>query len=269
MTLEWFVRRGGPGRRLDRFRAVLDAAACSPEWTTALRSAGAGTVKLRRQTTDVEAILERLPLSMPEPSLVAFPRARFEPPYGSERIAFLDRRYPMAAGWRSFSGGNAGALAEFAPDTVTGSANAILRMADAGLLPPVSHSLVILTGPGDGELTVEARDRLWHLVGVPIFERWTGPDGQTIAGECVAHDGLHLEEDNAVVECCGGRLILTSLTSLDPPALRVNTGWTAEFTDEPCGCGRAGRRMRAFQPLVERKGVRREVNAAMAMVAAV
>lgn len=263
MKLHWLSRRTVTEQRLDRFRRVLEAAGGSPEWTTALRAAGVGTTRLRRRVTRVEDVLERLPLSVPDGGL-AFPRAKFVPPHGAVRVAQMGRWYPESSDCKVFRLGDGAGIEAFGAQTIVGPASVLGRMAEADDLPRVSHSLVALTGPGDGVLTETVRDRLWRAFGVPVYERWTGPDGAVIAGECAAHDGMHVEEGGAVVEWMSGRIVLTSLTALDPPSLRVNTGWTAEVVDGVCGCGRAGMRIAGLRPW----RVERAVEQRVAMAAA-
>lgn len=196
---------------------------------------------------------------------MAFPRAGFAAPYGAVRVALIGRRYPESSDCRVFRWSDGAGIEAFGAQTIAGPAAALERMADAASPPRVSHSVVVFTGPGDGILTEAVRDRLWRAFGVPVYERWTGPDGGVIAEECAAHDGLHVEEGGAVVEWMGGRIVLTSLTALDPPSLRVNTGWTAEVIDGVCGCGRAGVRIAGLRPWgVERRVVEERVAIAAA-----
>lgn len=81
------------------------------------------------------------------------------------------------------------------------------------LVPSLTHALIVLERPGSPRLTEEDRNAFWRAFRVPVFEQIIGPSGQLLAGECEAHDGLHLES----------------------PGLRL----TGDMVDiSPCPCGR-------------------------------
>jgi hypothetical protein len=61
------------------------------------------------------------------------------------------------------------------------------------LIPSLTHALIVLERPGAKRLTNADRNALWRAFHVPIFEQIIGPSGQLLAGECEAHDGLHIE----------------------------------------------------------------------------
>jgi len=86
---------------------------------------------------------------------------------------------------------------------------------ETGALPEL-NALVVFTGTGFGGLEESGRDLFWRVFQVPVFEQCIGPDGQVLAVECDAHQGLH---------------VLTA----DP---RPPEGFTARFERTPCGCGR-------------------------------
>jgi hypothetical protein len=43
-------------------------------------------------------------------------------------------------------------------------------------------------------LTAADREQLWRAFRVPLFEQIIGPNGERLAAECEAHDGLHIED---------------------------------------------------------------------------
>ncbi len=73
--------------------------------------------------------------------------------------------------------------------------------------------------------------------------------GPTIAFECKAHDGLHINEDHFLAEIIDpettqalpvghpGELVLTTLTTRAFPLIRFRTGDKARIVEEPCSCG--------------------------------
>jgi len=68
-----------------------------------------------------------------------------------------------------------------------------------------------------------------------------------IAAECLAHEGLHVNEDHVILECVNsmhpaepgvsGEAVVTSLTALAQPFIRYRLGDVCKFTEKPCSCG--------------------------------
>lgn len=79
--------------------------------------------------------------------------------------------------------------------------------------------------------------------------------GPGVAGECVEHSGLHINEDHFLVEIIDpvtlravkageeGELVLTTLTHEGFPLIRYRTGDRTRILPEPCRCGRTFLRM--------------------------
>jgi len=79
--------------------------------------------------------------------------------------------------------------------------------------------------------------------------------GPGVAGECPAHDGLHINDDHFLPEIVDpgtgdplgpgkeGELVLTALTREALPMLRYRTGDLTSLNPEPCACGRTTARM--------------------------
>ena len=79
--------------------------------------------------------------------------------------------------------------------------------------------------------------------------------GPGVSGECVARDGMHIQEDHFIVECVDpetlepvpdgepGELIFTALTKQAMPILRYRTRDIARLDRAPCLCGRTTVRM--------------------------
>ncbi len=55
-----------------------------------------------------------------------------------------------------------------------------------------THALIALSRLGEPLLTPHQRDDLWSAFHVPVFEQIVAEDGQLLASECEAHDGLHV-----------------------------------------------------------------------------
>jgi hypothetical protein len=117
---------------------------------------------------------------------------------------------------RIFPQGWADEAARFEPSAVAATVEQC-RLLCGFLIPSLTHALVILERPGWQRLTEEDRNAFWRAFRVPVFEQIIGPSGQLLAGECEAHDGLHIEG----------------------PGLRL----THDMMDaSPCPCGRKSAR---------------------------
>ena len=68
-----------------------------------------------------------------------------------------------------------------------------------------------------------------------------------VAAECLAHEGLHVNEDHVILECVNsrhlaepgvsGEAVVTSLNALAQPFIRYRLGDVCKFTEKPCSCG--------------------------------
>jgi phenylacetate-CoA ligase len=90
--------------------------------------------------------------------------------------------------------------------------------------------------------------------GVELFEH-TGVGDVTYAFECDRHNGLHVWEDTALVECLDpdgaapvadgarGELVATTLFNRVAPLVRYRSDDIVRVTREPCSCGRTHARI--------------------------
>lgn len=87
--------------------------------------------------------------------------------------------------------------AEFAPQALAGTLEQLLALAVSPDRPALTHSVIVLGRAASPRLGLEARERLWRAFRVPAFEQiigqHNGEDGDLLAAECEAHNGLHLE----------------------------------------------------------------------------
>jgi hypothetical protein len=134
-------------------------------------------------------------------------------------------------------------------ESVAGTVPALRRLAEAasesGLeSTSLTRSLIIFTGFGREALTPEDRDLFWRVFQVPIFEQFLGPDGELLAIECEAHEGLHIRHD-CRFELQGSGELTAAVDGTAP----WDTGLTACVTSEMCACGEPGPRLVEMLPL--------------------
>jgi phenylacetate-CoA ligase len=100
------------------------------------------------------------------------------------------------------------------------------------------------------EAVLEAdRAVLARAFGSGIFETYGSRETMLMAAECEAHDGMHLSEENLVLELTrdgraappgeSGDVVVTDLHNFGMPMIRYVNGDVARFSrDERCPCGR-------------------------------
>ncbi len=105
--------------------------------------------------------------------------------------------------------------------------------------------------------TEETRRRIEQALGVDVYNSYglTEMNGPGVAFECEGKAGMHLWEDNFVMEIINpatgeplpegqmGELVLTTLKREAMPILRYRTRDITAIIPEPCPCGRTHRRL--------------------------
>lgn len=152
----------------------------------------------------------------------------------------------MATDWRT-------ALTQYRPEAIAATLRQLRELAwlvqrREVRLSPRLRALIALARPGDEVLSSRDRDSLWSAFRVPLFQQLIGFEGELLASECEAHDGLHVVAENAVMEVLHGRLLVTSLQNLRTPVLRLDTGLAARLESHQCECGRSGSRVTLLPP---------------------
>jgi phenylacetate-CoA ligase len=103
----------------------------------------------------------------------------------------------------------------------------------------------------------QIRERVEREMGIQAFDVYglTELCGPGVSIECPEHDGLHIWEDNFIVETIDpgtcevlepgqeGELVFTTLTKKGMPMLRYRTRDISKIISEPCKCGRTHSRM--------------------------
>ncbi len=113
-------------------------------------------------------------------------------------------------------------------------------------LPSVDRMIFALTDCGSNPISDVLRDRLWQVLGVPVYELIVAPGCNLLATECEAHDGWHLQ-DGAHAYLVRGELVYDA-----PPVAGRHTGFTGEVETSPCPCGRPSLRLKNLAPHLPR-----------------
>ena len=131
----------------------------------------------------------------------------------------LRPNYPV----RVFPEGWSEEVSAFAPAAIAAPREQLLGLAAADQPPMLTHAVIALESRGDPLLSTAERAWMWRAFRVPVFEQIVEPDGELLAAECEAHDGLHIEI----------------------PGLSWD-GYHVEMS--PCGCGRKTPRLAPVMP---------------------
>ena len=269
VILRWTCSPAGNGTelRLARFRRVLRAAQRTRGYRPLLENAGLATPEALAGVDSVEGTLDRLPaidLDEFNGAAAAFetpgalhptPQAFRSPLEHTPKTAILMGGFQQASGIRVMEQNWGKGLKRFGASALAapiGVLRTLATEAEAGQqdLPPLHHFVVSFTGGGQGELEDHDRELLWRVFRVPIFEQRLGFDGRVIAYECEAHDGLHIVPERAAIEeTPRAELLLTSLTDLRRPTLRVGTRLGGTIQRECCDCGNSAARLIGARPL--------------------
>jgi hypothetical protein len=257
-----FVRRESAPRtdpRTAKLQAVLVAARRTDFYARRLKgiAAEAGTIE------DTVRALPPVPLRMFLDNRERFTRRKTKAAVAFERV----RTVPD--GWRAKLGFPAEAIAGPQAELA-----ALAERVEEGAVLPArgARRIIAYTRVGERLLSPSVRERLWDAFELPVFEELRGFDGELLAAECEAHEGLHLEAQSAVFEKLDGELVVTSLMGLENPVLRLRTGLAGTIETGACACGGSVARFvpeavaaTRKPPVTEREG---RVAAARALTAA-
>jgi hypothetical protein len=176
------------------------------------------------------------------------------------RIALIETGFLIDRNMREFHSPDVRWLREYAPEVLVMPLDLSLSLADQkrrGLfdLPSLQTAIVVLTSLADSPMTDHHRELLWRAFGVPVFEQLRGYDGTVIAAECEVHDGLHINEAEAILQLHLNELLATQLTALEEPVVRARTGLSAEIVTGHCECGAETPRLKNLTPLAMRRSI--------------
>jgi len=254
--------------RLARFKRVLRSAQRTRRYRPLLERAGLDTEEALTAIDSVENTLVRLP-AIDLDEFRGSPTA-FESPHGfrpglqpfrsplehTPRTAILRRGFEQTSQVRVFADNCGKNFNRFGATALAAPLSKLRELAAAiesghEEIQQLRHFVVSFTRADQGEIREEDRESFWRVFQVPVFEQRLGFDGRMIAYECEAHHGLHIETERAAFEetpC--SELLLTSLTDLRYPTLRVGTRMAARIHHDCCDCGIATARVVTGQPLL-------------------
>lgn len=103
-----------------------------------------------------------------------------------------------------------------------------------------------------GEVLIgEYRKKIQEIFKAPVYDEYGASDGGIMANECYMHEGLHISEENCIIEICKngnilshgevGHVIVTDLNNFAFPFIRYKSGDMAYIKKELCSCGRKTR----------------------------
>jgi hypothetical protein len=254
--------------RLARFKRVLRSAQGTCRYQPLLEGVGLGTEEALAVIHSVESVLERLP-AIDLDEFLGSPAA-FESPHNvrpvlqpfrspldhTPRTAILMRGFEPNSQVRMFAENWSKSLKRFGATALAAPVSKLRELAAAiesgyDEIQRLRHFVVSFTGTDLTEMQEADRERFWRVFQVPVFEQRLGFDGRVIAYECEAHHGLHIDTERAAFEeTAGSELLLTSLTDLHYPTLRVGTRISARIQHDCCDCGTATARVITGRPLL-------------------
>jgi hypothetical protein len=89
-------------------------------------------------------------------------------------------------------------LQEYGPQVLLGSSEDLLNLAERVKrrcldLCKLDRAIFVLTDCRDAPLRDTVRTTFWQVFGVPVYELLLSGDGSTLAAECEAYEGWHIE----------------------------------------------------------------------------
>lgn len=270
VILRWTCSQAGHGVdvRLLRFRRVLRAAQRTTGYQPMLEVAGLATPEALASVKSVEETLERLPVIDWDEFCTS--HGTFESPGGARpspqafkspldhtpKTAILMAGFQTSSSIKVMAQNWTKGLKQFGANALAAPVQVLRSLANAVEIgqqdaPSLRHFVVSFTGGEHGELADDDRERFWRVFQVPVFEQRLGFDGRVIAYECEAHNGLHILPERAAFEqTAQSELLLTSLTDLRFPTLRVGTRLAGSIHSDCCDCGNSAARLIGARPLV-------------------
>lgn len=146
-------------------------------------------------------------------------------------------------------------LGEWDPTVLHGYASVLGALADAQLAGEVRlRPQRVLSGAEP--LTDGFRERVREAWGIEPHDQYVTTEAGFVATECDAHDGMHVIEEDTVVEVLNDAVLLTVLASRTVPLIRYRIDDRVQLDPDPCRCGRTSPRLRVEGRARELVGIR-------------
>lgn len=147
-------------------------------------------------------------------------------------------------------------IEDFGVTVLVGTPSYVLHLGELVHERKIQHKVRVGLFGGEGH-TAEMRRQIERLWGIECTENYglTEVQGPGVSGECLEHDGMHINEDSFLFEIIDsdtlevknpeeeGELVLTTLTKEGVPVLRYRTKDITSINLAPCKCGRTSARM--------------------------
>lgn len=130
------------------------------------------------------------------------------------------------------------AVRAYAPTHLVGYASVIGRLARAALAGELSIRPVRVSTNSE-PLLPEDRDAIVTAWQPRLHNLWGSTEIGVQAVSCGYSDGLHVCEDEVILERVDGRTLATGLSNLTFPFIRYDLGDEITMMSEPCPCGSA------------------------------
>jgi phenylacetate-coenzyme A ligase PaaK-like adenylate-forming protein len=125
-----------------------------------------------------------------------------------------------------------------APTHLVGYASVIGRLARASLAGEL-HIRPVRVSTNSEPLLPEDRDAIVDAWNAPLHNLWGSTEIGVQAVGCAQGSGLHVCEDEVILERVDGRTLATGLSNRTFPFIRYDLGDEITMTSEPCACGSA------------------------------
>jgi phenylacetate-coenzyme A ligase PaaK-like adenylate-forming protein len=128
------------------------------------------------------------------------------------------------------------AVERHAPTHLVGYASVIGRLARASLAGDL-HIRPVRVSTNSEPLLPEDRDAIVDAWNAPLHNLWGSTEIGVQAVGCAQGSGLHVCEDEVILERVDGRTLATGLSNRTFPFIRYDLGDEITMTSEPCPCG--------------------------------
>lgn len=131
------------------------------------------------------------------------------------------------------------AVREYEPTHLVGYASVIGRLARASLAGDLDEVRPVRVSTNSEPLLPEDRDAIVDAWQAPLHNLWGSTELGVQAVGCGYGPGLHICEDEVILERVDARTLATGLSNRTFPFIRYDLGDEITLMDDPCPCGSA------------------------------